>query len=193
MKVFYKNRILKNMGKVTDTLFICCYWPGLDIPTKIFTDDSSGLKVMGSPTPRNVVFPDGTQFLDYYPDALFPTDNEVLMLNPSLKNLINLSEALSTQWFNIYTTLSSSLPATASIFRTTSECFFIKHRDPDDDKKVYVSELTLLETADLVATPSKLTQYLGAKTFIEISAFKDDPATKEYTLDQNLKPVEVIV
>ena len=66
-------------GVVTDTLFVNCYWPKLDRPTRIFAAGSSGIKVMGT-TPRNVWFPDDVEFLTYYPDALYPAEQAITAL-----------------------------------------------------------------------------------------------------------------
>ena len=52
------------MGLVTDTRFVRCFWPRCERPTALFAAGSSGLQVQGPPTPRNVVFPEWTKFLD---------------------------------------------------------------------------------------------------------------------------------
>lgn len=54
-----------SMGVVTDTTYRQCFWPALDRPTALFAEGSSGIQVQGPPTPRNVIFPAGTVFLDY--------------------------------------------------------------------------------------------------------------------------------
>lgn len=52
-----------SMGVVNDTRYVRCYWPSLDNPVALFAEGSSGIEVQGPPTPRNVVFPEGTVFL----------------------------------------------------------------------------------------------------------------------------------
>lgn len=51
------------LGVVKDVRFVRCLWPRLDRPTALFAEGSSGIEVMGPPTPRNVVFPPDTVFL----------------------------------------------------------------------------------------------------------------------------------
>jgi hypothetical protein len=53
-----------SMGVVKDTRYIRCHWPKLDQPTALFAEGSSGIEVEGPPTPRNVVFPPDTVFLN---------------------------------------------------------------------------------------------------------------------------------
>ena len=53
-----------SMGIVTETRYIKCYWPKLDEPTELFADGSGGLEIQGPPTPRNVIFPPDTKFLN---------------------------------------------------------------------------------------------------------------------------------
>lgn len=52
------------MGVVTDTVYIRCFWPVLDAPLALFADGSAGIEVEGPPTPRNIIFPPGTVFLN---------------------------------------------------------------------------------------------------------------------------------
>lgn len=53
-----------SMGVVNDVRYVRCYWPKLDLPVALFAKGSSGIEVEGPPTPRNVVFPSGTRFLN---------------------------------------------------------------------------------------------------------------------------------
>ena len=53
-----------SMGVVVNTRYVRCFWPKLDRPTALFAAGSSGIEVEGPPTPRNVVFPPGTVFLN---------------------------------------------------------------------------------------------------------------------------------
>jgi hypothetical protein len=52
------------MGTVKDTVYIKCFWPVLDAPMKLFAEGSTGIEVEGPPTPRNIIFPAGTVFLN---------------------------------------------------------------------------------------------------------------------------------
>jgi hypothetical protein len=52
------------LGIVTNTRYVRCFWPRLDRPTALFAAGSSGIEVQGPPTPRNVVFPPDTVFLN---------------------------------------------------------------------------------------------------------------------------------
>jgi len=52
------------IGVVTNRAYIGCYWPRLNEPTALLAEGSSGLVVCGPPTPRNVVFPADTVFLN---------------------------------------------------------------------------------------------------------------------------------
>lgn len=49
--------------KAQNVRFVRALWPNFDQPTKLFTDDSSGLEIQGPPTPRNIIFPRDTVFL----------------------------------------------------------------------------------------------------------------------------------
>lgn len=53
-----------SLGVVKDTVYRRCYWPSLDQPTALFAEGSAGIQVEGPPTPRNVIFPPDTVFLD---------------------------------------------------------------------------------------------------------------------------------
>lgn len=52
------------LGVVTDTLFKNCFWPRSASPFNPFAQGSSGIEVEGPPTPRNIIFPDDTRFLN---------------------------------------------------------------------------------------------------------------------------------
>lgn len=53
-----------SMGVVTNTRYIRCFWPVPSRPTRLFAEGSSGIEVEGPPTPRNIIFPPGTVFLN---------------------------------------------------------------------------------------------------------------------------------
>lgn len=52
------------MGVVTNTNYVRCFWPRFDEPTELFDVGSSGLTVEGPPTPRNILFPLDTVFIN---------------------------------------------------------------------------------------------------------------------------------
>lgn len=53
-----------SLGVVKDTRYIRCFWHGSDTPFSPFAEGSSGIEVEGPPTPRNILFPPGTKFLN---------------------------------------------------------------------------------------------------------------------------------
>jgi hypothetical protein len=53
-----------SLGVVKDTRYIRCFWPLLDVPFSPFAQGSSGIVVEGPPTPRNILFPPDTVFLN---------------------------------------------------------------------------------------------------------------------------------
>jgi hypothetical protein len=52
----------ESMGVVTNTTYVRCFWPVSTLPVELFAPGSSGIIVIGPPTPRNILFPDDTQF-----------------------------------------------------------------------------------------------------------------------------------
>ena len=72
---FFRALKPESMGVVNDVRFVKCFWPKLDMPTPLFADGSSGIEVQGPPTPRNVIFPPDTVFLEH-----LSADNRVLAL-----------------------------------------------------------------------------------------------------------------
>ena len=84
------------MGVRTDERYIRCFWPGVKVPTAIFVEGSSGLEVMGPPTPRNIIFPPDTVFLDRMPNAEPAAKQAVAnMRRDGLARLINLTDEQS--------------------------------------------------------------------------------------------------
>lgn len=62
----------ESMGVVTDTTYVRCFWPVSAEPLEIFAPGSSGIIVEGPPTPRNILFPDDTVFVNgTRPDCFF--------------------------------------------------------------------------------------------------------------------------
>ncbi len=129
-----------SIGVVTDTLFINCYWPKLDRPTRLFADGSSGIRVLGT-TPRNVWFPDDTVFEAYYPDALYPAEQAVLKAFPfNRRGLVNLSPAEAQVWLDAYTAAVAKFPLTHSVFETPRSCNFLRHREVKSERSVTLKE-----------------------------------------------------
>ena len=85
-----------SLGIVQNTRYLHCFWPSLDKPTALFATGSSGIQVMGPPTPRNVIFPDDTVFLDR-PDpaggtSKFATRADCTFVrDPNTKNITDLN------------------------------------------------------------------------------------------------------
>ena len=127
-------------GVQTDMLFLFCYWPKLDRPTRLFAPGSSGIKVMGR-TPRNVWFPDDTEFLDYYPDALYPAENAVLAAFPYRgRALINLSPAEAQVWLNAYNAAVATFQKTHAVHQTTRSTNFLRHREVKSERTITLKE-----------------------------------------------------
>jgi hypothetical protein len=118
-----------SMGVVTDTLFVNCYWPKLDRPTRIFAPGSSGIRVMGT-TPRNVWFPDDVVFETFYPDALYPAECAVKAAFPFKRiGLVNLSPAEAQVWLDAYRAAAASFPPTHTAIVTQRNTNFLRHRE----------------------------------------------------------------
>jgi hypothetical protein len=128
-------------GIVTDTLFINCYWPKLDRPTRIFADGSRGIRVLGT-TPRNVWFPDDIVFEPWYPDALYPAELAVKAMNPRRSGLVNLTEEEAQVWWDAYNEAVKSFPPTHTVIDTPRHVNFLRDGD-------YVAELTSRESKDI--------------------------------------------
>ena len=109
------------MGVVTDATFIFCYWPKADTPVALMAPGSSGIRVMGN-TPRNIVFPAGTVFLPYKPDALYPA--ELAVKAAGVQSMINLTPAMTRVWRDAYQAAVDALPVTAATHQTRGDCMF---------------------------------------------------------------------
>ena len=190
-------------GVVTDTLFVNCYWPKLDRPTRIFADGSSGIKVMGT-TPRNVWFPDDVEFMTYYPDALYPAEQAVFKAFPFKRiGLVNLSPAEAQVWWDAYNAAVTTFPPTHTVFETPRNTNFLRHKEEVSRRTVrlekevqtapgvflsagtqitkieyeeYVAELTPKESVDLV--DGKLDEAVlraeKAETFVSLKRVNPD-------------------
>jgi hypothetical protein len=188
-------------GIVTDTLFVNCYWPKLDRPTRIFAEGSSGIRVLGS-TPRNVWFPDDTVFETFYPDALYPAELAVKEAFPFKRiGLVNLSPAESQVWLDAYNAAVSKFPPTHTVLTTPRDCNFLRHKEEVSRRTVtlkedsvdaggnilhagakitkvefeeYVAELTPKEAADLVDGKADEAVLIAEKEFVKAA----DPTIK---------------
>lgn len=186
----------RSAGIVLDTLFVNCYWPRLDRPTRIFAPHSNGIKVMGT-TPRNVWFPDDVEFLDYYPDALYPAEQAVFKAFPfGRRALINLSPAETQVWWDAYNKAVASFPPTHAVYSTPRDVNFLIDRkevsrniftipagtkQPDGSVflsdaviakpiyQEYVAELTPQESVDLVDGKLDEATLRAGKEFVHIS------------------------
>lgn len=116
-----------SMGVVTDTTYIMCYWPPLARPTALFDKGSSGISVMGPPTPRNVVFPKGTVFLDSLPDARYPAELAVTAAAGRFTPMVDLPPDLVQVWLDAYASASERIlkeNPNAAVHATNSDCHF---------------------------------------------------------------------
>jgi hypothetical protein len=179
-------------GVVADTLFVNCYWPKLDRPTRIFAQGSSGIRVLGT-TPRNVWFPDDVVFEPYYPDALFPAELAVKAAFPFKRiGLVNLSPAESQVWLDAYNAAVAKFPPTHTVLDTPRNCNFLRRREEVSRRTItlkedsvsgdtillagsqivkieydeYVSELTPQEAVDLVDGKLDEATLLAEKVFV---------------------------
>lgn len=176
-----------SLGVVTDTRYVCCYWPKLDRPTALFAAGSRGLEVMGRPTPRNVVFPGDTVFLDYVPDALFAAETAALDFlrrsrGPGAASFVNLTLRAAQVWRAAYDAAVAALPPTATRIATRPDCHFLRHREEIGRKPVviagradwkilteeYVAELAPAEVADLLAGRASEAALREGKTFVSL-------------------------
>lgn len=161
------------MGVVNDVTFILCYWPALDYPVKLFDEGSSGIKVLGSA--RNVIFPEDTVFLDYYPDALYPAELAVKQAHHGMRSLINLTPEQTKVWANAYDAHVLELvkeaetnnwskradydgrPTYHTVESTVSDCCLIKHREliSNEGEKaryaIYVAPLSIEQAKAIAA------------------------------------------
>ena len=197
-----------SIGVVTDTLFVNCYWPKLDRPTRIFAPGSSGIRVMGT-TPRNVWFPDDVVFESFYPDALYPAEQAVLKAFPfGRRALINLSPAEAQVWMDAYNAAVASFPPTHTVLTTPRDVNFLRHKEEVSRRTVtleqdsvdaagnvlhagarvtkveheeFVASLTQAECVDLVEGRAREVDLRAGKTFVHLSRLNADksPVTLE--------------
>jgi len=146
-------------GVQNDMLFLFCYWPKLDRPTKLFADGSTGIKVMGR-TPRNVWFPDDVEFLDYYPDALYPAEQAVFAAFPYRgRALINLSPAEAQVWLDAYNAAIATFPPTHVTHPTTRNSNFLRHKEVKSERTIVLKEDGVLPDGTILRAGAEIVKY----------------------------------
>ncbi len=166
-----------SMGVVTDTRFVRCFWPKLDRPTPIFAEGSSGIRVVGNPTPRNVVFPKDTVFEAWVPDADYPAELDV-SAKFGVVRFVGLTEAQGDYYVErhaFHTQRIVKENPKATVFQTKADCFFLREKvlasaielKPRYDE--YVAELSAKEAADLVDGKAVEADLKAAKEYVHIS------------------------
>ena len=63
-KRFYNWTKRGDAGVVKDTLYRRCFFPVPEVAFTPFAEGSARIRVEGPPTPRNIIFPDDTQFIN---------------------------------------------------------------------------------------------------------------------------------
>lgn len=183
-----------SMGIVTDTRYTRCFWPSLAKPTALFADGSRGIEVLGSA--RNVIFPPGTVFLDYYPDALYPAEQAVMKLSPRRAGLVNLTAEEAAVWRSAYDAAVASFPDTHAIHTTRIDCHFLRHEElvsPVGKKPIfesYVAELSSSQVDDFITGRTSEDALKTAAVFVKSGDALGDPATKYFKI-VNDKVVDV--
>lgn len=127
-----------SMGVVTDTTFIRCFWPFVDEPIAIFEKGSYGIRVMGPPTPRNIIFPEDTEFLSYAPDAAYLAEVAVKTHVGWDKPILELGDQETLVYLTQYNKALENLPETKEEHET-KQVFFKR------DKSNQIQELSLEE------------------------------------------------
>lgn len=145
-------------GVVTDTLFVNCYWPKLDRPTRIFAPGSSGIRVMGT-TPRNVWFPDDVIFESYYPDALYPAEQAVKAAFPFKRTgMVNLSPAEAQVWWDAYNAAVASFPPTHTVLQTPRNTNFLRHKQEISRRTIALKEDSVDAAGNILHAGSRITK-----------------------------------
>lgn len=172
---------LGSAGVVKDTLFVNCYWPKLDRPTRIFAEGSSGIKVLGT-TPRNVWFPDDVEFMLYYPDALYPAEQAVKAAFPFKRiGLVNLSPAEAQVWLDAYNEAVKTFPPTHTVLETSRNCNFLRHKEEVSRRTVTLGEDSVDAGGNILHAGAKITkiefeEYVAELTPEEAVALVDGKA-----------------
>lgn len=142
-----------SMGLVTDTRYIRCFWPKFDTPTELFEKGSSGIVVMGPPTPRNIVFPPDTVFEEAHFDAFYPAEQAVMQLSPGRRGLVELNVQETAAWITAYDAAVAALPPTAAKQAVSDERFCVRYKVADVEQ---VADVSLVEAVDMAS--GKLTK-----------------------------------
>ena len=138
------------MGLVNGARYIKCFWPVLDRPVMLFAPGSSGIEVMGPPTPRNVVFPPDTVFLERNAEADFAAERAAL----GGRKMINLNEADVISYMSAYAAKAIEF-AGASKLPTRADCFSVS-----EGKAIY--EITPKQKDDLLDGTASFRDILAA-------------------------------
>ncbi len=143
-----------SLGIVTQTTFVRCYWPTLDEPAELFAEGSAGIEVMGPPTPRNVVFPADTVFVDYLPDAQSAAEIALRTAFPG-RHLVELTPAEVDLYMRAYRQYEATAPSHAARVATRPDCYLLGRRiniAAEGEKPVlerWISEITAAEALAL--------------------------------------------
>lgn len=106
-----------SLGVVRNTRFICCHWPRPEVPFSPFGPGSRGIEVLGSPTPRGIIFPEDTTFLQYAPDALDAARRAYEKRWPHSR-FVGLNEEQTDLFLEAYDRAVAALPDHATWFET---------------------------------------------------------------------------
>lgn len=186
-KRFQQFATTGSMGVVNDVTYWRCYWPNLDQPTALFADGSSGIKVMG--TARNVIFPDDTVFLDFYPDALYPAEQAVHAAFPNKRlGMIELTQEMADVYMRAYDEAVASFPETHAVHLTRGDCHFLAHDElvsSEGAKPVnerYVSEVDLATAKSIASGQADVEALKTAAEFVALGSDPLDPSTQKFTV-----------
>lgn len=173
------RRIGPTPGVVTNTRFVRCFWPQFDLPTKLFAEGSSGLVVIGPPTPRNIVFPADTEFLVHYPDAHYPAELAVMAGRSAGARFINLTDEEGDLWWDSYLRAVGNLSPTATTMQDRPDRHLLRLTDRG---KRYVAELTPQEVTAIVEGRIDAAELKALKEFIDLKTgevvhFESEPAS----------------
>jgi hypothetical protein len=151
-------------GVVTDTHFIRCSWPKLDVPTAIFAEGSSGIVVQGPPTPRNIIFP---------PDTQFP---EILLDAERAAWAVYLQTQSADAYLAKYAEEVAKAPSHATKIAARDDVLFLKVHDKGD---AFVAEVSKTEAAKVANGETTKEALQTTKDFVSV---KDG---KVYTVSAN--------
>lgn len=143
-----------NLGVVKDRRYFMCTWPNFDKPTKLFEEGSSGIRIKGGNTPRNVILPDDTVFEDYLPDAIYPAELAFQALVPGWRSGQDVTPEQSAQYVKLFEQIyePSVLKENprATVINTNKPVYYFKDRD-EKREPTAVIEISPKDAADFVA------------------------------------------